>query len=311
MIMRVTSRKNASNERLTKHLSDFLRHLSLEKNASSNTIKSYREDISQAISYLTGQLGTQAEILRITPRNLRAWMAWLQEQGYARSTMSRRLSAVRAWFKYLRKTEVLNLNPADGLRGPRKEKKLPKFLPKNELVNFLVAIPDSTGMDARDRALFETAYSSGVRVSELVGLNLQDIDLQEGFAIVRGKGKKERLVLLGPPSIQALKDWIEERTRRSLPKSGNALFLNKNATRLSDRSVRRLLHRRLATAGLRQDMSPHSIRHSFATHMLDSGADIRSVQELLGHKSLTTTQIYTHLTTNRLTQEYRKAHPRA
>jgi integrase/recombinase XerC len=296
---------------LNKHLSDFLRHLRLEKNASVNTIKSYREDISQAIYHLEFQLGHHINISRITPRNLRAWMAWLQEQGYARSTMSRRLSAVRAWFKYLRKTDVLNLNPADGLRGPRKEKKLPKFLPKNELVNFLVAIPDLTGMDSRDRALFETAYSSGVRVSELVGLNLQDIDLQEGFAIVRGKGKKERLVLLGPPSIKALREWIEERARRTVPKSGSALFLNKNATRLSDRSVRRLLHRRLATAGLRQDMSPHSIRHSFATHMLDSGADIRSVQELLGHKSLTTTQIYTHLTTNRLTQEYRKAHPRA
>lgn len=292
-------------------LAEFLRFLSLEKQASSHTVKSYREDISQAISYLTQQLSAIRSIERITPRNLRAWMAWLQGQGYARSTMSRRLSAIRAWFRFMRQRGVIGHNPAEGLRGPRKDRKLPKFLPRQEITDLFSAIPDLSGLDSRDRALFETAYSAGVRVSELVGLNLPDIDLNDGLAIVRGKGKRERIVLLGPPAVDALRLWIEERCRRFTPRSGEALFLNKNGTRLSDRSVRRLLHRRLSGAGLRQDMSPHSLRHSFATHMLDSGADIRSVQELLGHRSLSTTQIYTHLTTRRLTEEYRKAHPRA
>mgnify|MGYP006264954959 FL=1 len=296
---------------LQAYLVDFLRFLSLEKQASSLTVKSYREDISQAIRHLVQQYSGVLSIERISPRHLRAWMAWLQEQGYARSTMSRRLSAVRAWFRFMRRRGIIENNPADGLRGPRKERKLPKFLPQDEINGMLTSIPDLSGLDTRDRALFETAYSAGVRVSELVGLNLADIDLKEGLAVVRGKGKRERLVLLGPPAVEALRLWFEERSRRLKPKTGEALFLNKNGTRLSDRSVRRLLHRRLSGAGLRQDMSPHSLRHSFATHMLDSGADIRSVQELLGHRSLSTTQIYTHLTTRKLTEEYRKAHPRA
>ena len=292
-------------------LAEFLRYLALEKQASSHTIKSYREDICQAIEHLTTQVGQQATIDRISPRHLRAWMAWLQEQGYARSTMARHLSSVRAWFRFLRRRGGLEHNPADGLRGPRKERKLPRFLPRDEMNGLLTGIPDLSGFDARDKALFETAYSAGVRVSELVGLNLADLDLNDGIAVVRGKGKRERLVLLGPPSVTAIRNWIEERNRRATPRSGEALFLNKNGTRLTDRSVRRLLHSRLAGAGMRQDMSPHSLRHSFATHMLDSGADIRSVQELLGHRSLATTQIYTHLTTRKLTEEYRKAHPRA
>lgn len=292
-------------------LAEFLRHLALEKQASSHTVKSYREDISQALNYLEEQQGGAMVIDRISPRALRGWMAWLQERGYARSTMSRRLSAVRAWFRFMRRRGIIGSNPADGLRGPRKERKLPKFLPREEMGGLLSAIPDLSGLDSRDRALFETAYSAGVRVSELVGLNLADIDLNDGLAVVRGKGKRERLVMLGPPAVAAVRLWLEERTRRLKTKSGDALFLNKNGTRLTDRSVRRLLHQRLAGAGLRQDMTPHSLRHSFATHMLDSGADIRSVQELLGHRSLATTQIYTHLTTRRLTEEYRKAHPRA
>lgn len=296
---------------LQTQLAEFLRFLALERQASLHTVKSYRNDISQAINYIINQNQSLTTVDSISPRILRAWMAWLQEQGYARSTMSRRLAAVRSWFRFMRRRLVIESNPADGLRGPRKERKLPKFLPQEEINGMLAAIPDHSGFDSRDRALFETAYSSGIRVSELVGLNMSDIDLAEGVAIVRGKGKRERLVLLGPPAVSALKIWIEERTRRRRAHSGEALFLNKNGTRLSDRSVRRLLHCRLSLAGLRANMSPHSLRHSFATHMLDSGADIRSVQELLGHRSLATTQIYTHLTTRRLTEAYRKAHPRA
>jgi len=299
------------NKSFQHYLAEFLRFLALEKQSSLHTVKSYRNDINQAISHIVHHNPSLASVDKISPRHLRSWMAWLQEQGYARSTMSRRLSAVRAWFKFMRRRAVIENNPAEGLRGPRKERKLPKFLPQDEIHSMLVTIPDLSGFDSRDRALFETAYSSGVRVSELVGLNISDIDLTEGVAIVRGKGKRERLVLLGPPAVNALKLWVEERCRRLKVQSGEALFLNKNGTRLSDRSVRRLLQTRLIHAGLRKDMSPHSLRHSFATHMLDSGADIRSVQELLGHRSLSTTQIYTHLTTRRLTEEYRKAHPRA
>jgi integrase/recombinase XerC len=207
---------------------------------------------------------------------------------------------------------VLTTNPALGLRGPRLEKKLPKFLGKEDTGTLLTSPSDDTPLGLRDKALFETLYSTGLRVSELVGLDLTDLDLDAALATVRGKGKRERLAMLGPPAIDALRQWFAVRATVSpRAESQPAVFLNRHGTRLSTRSVARLLEKYLATAGVTQDASPHTLRHSFATHMLDAGADIRSVQELLGHKSLGTTQIYTHVSTQRLRDSYHKAHPRA
>jgi integrase/recombinase XerC len=294
-------------------LAEFLRHLALEKNASAHTVKSYREDLVQALEFFRSRLtGRLIQPAQLTTRLLRAYLAWLHEQGYAKTTMARRIAAVRAWCRFLCRQGILAANPANGLRGPRQDKKLPRFLSEQDLARLIETPPADTPLGLRDRAILETLYSAGLRVSELTGLNVADVDLDSGLTTVRGKGKRERLALLGPQALAALKRWLEHREMVSArARSQSAVFLNKNGTRLTARSVGRLLEKYLAVAGLDPGASPHTLRHSFATHMLDRGADIRSVQELLGHRSLSTTQIYTHVTTHRLRDSYHKAHPRA
>jgi integrase/recombinase XerC len=295
-------------------LAEFLRHLALEKNSSAHTVKSYREDLVQALDFFATRLGTQTpQPAQLTTRLLRAHQAWLHEQGYARTTIARRLSAVRSWCRFLCRQGILAHNPAAGLRSPRQEKKLPHFVQQDDMTRLLATPSAETPQGIRDRAILETLYSAGLRVSEMTSLNVDDVDLADGIATVRGKGKRERLALLGPPAVQAITDWLGQRVSLAGPRAEKqlALFLNRSGTRLSSRSVGRLLEKYLAQAGLDPRTSPHTLRHSFATHLLDAGADIRSVQELLGHKSLGTTQVYTHVTTQRLRDSYHKAHPRA
>jgi integrase/recombinase XerC len=299
-------------------LAEFLRHLALERNASAHTVKSYREDLMQAIEFLRKKLGSgPAGVGQLSTRLLRAYQAWLHEQGYAKATIARRVAAVRSWCRFLCRQGLLTSNPADNLRGPRQERKLPRFLTEEGMAALVITPGETTPLAVRDRAILETLYSAGLRVSELTGLDLGDVDLHSGLATVRGKGKRERLALLGPAAVTALSNWLE--VRPQLPgasasrgrKGQEAVFLNKNGTRLTTRSVGRLLAKYLARAALDPHATPHSLRHSFATHLLDRGADIRSVQELLGHRSLANTQIYTHVTTHRLQHNYEKAHPRA
>jgi integrase/recombinase XerC len=298
-------------------LAEFLRALALEKNASELTVKSYREDLTQTIEFFREKYAEQAKDPdRITSRHLRAYTVWLHEKGYAKTTIARRIAAVRSWFRFLCRQGLVKQNPADGLRAPRQDKKLPHFLSEVNLDKLVqVPLPD-TPMGLRDRAILETLYSAGLRVSELTGLNLNDLDVQAGIATIRGKGKKERLAFLGEKSLRSVQAWLEARAavlaqKDRVGKNVEAIFLNKNGTRLTSRSVGRLLEKYLAQAGMDPRTSPHTLRHSFATHLLDHGADIRSVQELLGHSSLTTTQIYTHVTTQRLKDSYDQAHPRA
>ena len=229
--------------------------------------------------------------------------------------MARRIAATRSWFRFLLRQGTIPTNPAEGLRGPRQDKKLPHFMAEDALGKLLSTPSPDTTLGLRDRAILETLYSAGLRVSELTGMNLDDIDVDAGVATIRGKGKKERLAFFGGPSLAALKIWLEARqvvlaSNRKSSKA-DAVFLNQRGTRLTSRSVGRLLEKYLAEAGLDPRTSPHTLRHSFATHLLDHGADIRSVQELLGHSSIATTQIYTHVTTQRLKDSYQKAHPRA
>ncbi len=295
-------------------LADFLRQLALEKNASEHTIKSYREDLTQAIEFLRTRLGTSSpRPEQLSTRLLRAFLAWLHEQGYAKTTIARRLAAVRSWCRFLCRQGVLTTNPSTGLRGPRQDRKLPHFVEKQDMTKLLECPLGETPLAVRDRALLETIYSAGLRVSELTALNLDDLDLGDGLATVRGKGKRERLAMLGPPAVEAIQAWLLVRGQVAQGRGAQqqALFINKNGTRLSSRSVGRLLEKYLAQIGLDPKTSPHTLRHSFATHLLDAGADIRSVQELLGHQSLGTTQIYTHVTTQRLRDSYDQAHPRA
>jgi integrase/recombinase XerC len=294
-------------------LADFLRHLGLEKNASAYTVKSYREDLTQAVAFFRERAGPAVRPNQLNTRLLRAFLAWLHDQGYARTTMSRRIAAVRSWCRFLCRQGTIQKNPADGLRGPKLDRKLPHFLDKNDTQSLLSGPSADTGLGLRDRAILETLYSAGLRVSELVGLELDDLDLTDGVATVRGKGRRERLALIGDAAKRAITSWLEARSAllEAIGRKSSAVFLNKNGTRLSTRSVGRLLVKYLKKTGLDPRTTPHTLRHTFATHLLDAGADIRGVQELLGHKNLTTTQIYTHVSTQRLQDSYRKSHPRA
>jgi integrase/recombinase XerC len=299
---------------LEQALAEFLTHLGLEKNASDKTVKSYREDLTQALAFARDR----HKKAHVSPadwntRLLRAFVAWLHENGYSKSTIARRLAAVRSFGKFLCREGLLSENPARSLRGPRPDRKLPHFLTLADVKKLLDAPKEHNWAGRRDRAILETLYSAGIRVSELVGLDLVDADLNDGIVIVRGKGKKERLALLGPRATAAISAWLIDRQTR-VQVSGKetpAIFLNKSGGRLTTRSVGRLLITHLRKAGLDPRTTPHTLRHSFATHMLDSGADIRGVQELLGHKSLATTQVYTHLSTKRIKDTYQKAHPRS
>jgi integrase/recombinase XerC len=295
-------------------LAEFLHHLGLEKNSSPHTVKSYREDLTQALDFFRTRLGAESpRPAQLSTRVVRAYLAWLHEQGYAKSTIARRLAAVRSWCRYLCRQGVLKANPADGLRGPRLDRKLPHFVQREDMLRLLATPPAEEPLGVRDRAILETLYSAGLRVSELTGLNVDDLDLDDGLATVRGKGRRERLALLGPHAVSAVHLWFGQRAVILAQRSREqpALFLNRSGIRLSSRSVGRLLEKYLALSGLDPRTSPHTLRHSFATHLLDAGADIRSVQELLGHRSLSTTQIYTHVTTQRLKDSYHQAHPRA
>src|SRR5438128_767105 len=294
-------------------VAEFLRHLALERNASAHTVKSYREDLNQALEFFRNRPeGHALQPAQITTRLLRAYLSWLHQQSYAKTTVARRVAAVRSWCQFLCRRGILESNPAAALRGPRQDKKLPHFLSEKDLARLLATPAADKPLGIRDRSILETLYSAGLRVSELTGLNLDDIDLCNGLATVRGKGKRERLALLGPQALRALQTWLVQRENMAARgRTKTAIYLNKNGSRLTARSVGRLLEKYLALAGLDPRTSPHTLRHSFATHMLDRGADIRSVQELLGHRSLSTTQVYTHVTTNRLKDSYAKAHPRA
>ncbi|MBN9122722.1 MAG: tyrosine recombinase XerC [Planctomycetes bacterium] len=299
---------------LEQGLAEFLQHLGLEKNASDKTVKSYREDLTQALAFARERLKKkQVDPADWTVRTVRAFVAWLHEKQYAKTTIARRLAAVRSFGKYLCREGVLEQNPALGLRGPRQEKKLPHFLTLADIHKLLAAPAETTWAGRRDRAMLETLYASGIRVSELVGLDLTAVDLDDGVITVRGKGKKERLALLVPDAVAAVRRWLDDRAAvlRENGRETPAVFLNSKGGRLTTRSVGRLLAKHLKAAGLDPRTSPHTLRHSFATHMLDAGADIRGVQELLGHKSLATTQVYTHVTTQRLQKSYQKAHPRS
>jgi integrase/recombinase XerC len=291
----------------------FLQFLRVERNASTLTIKSYREDLAALTAHLAERYGSPPEPGGLTTLDLRGYISGLHEQGYAKTTIARRLASLRSFFRFGQREGWTKTNPAKPLRNPRKSRSLPHFLSSADLGKLLEAPPANKPMGLRDRAILETLYSAGLRVSELVGLNDGDLDFTAGILRVRGKGKRERLSPIGSFAAKALGRWLKVRTVSARePQGAEApVFVNKSGRQLTTRSVGRLLEKYLAETGLDRRTTPHTLRHSFATHLLDGGADIRSVQELLGHKSLVTTQIYTHLSTANLRAAYEKAHPRA
>ena len=292
----------------------FLQYLRVERNASPYTIKSYREDLTALTEYLTQSAGgTPPGPSALTVLDLRGYVAALHDAGYAKATIARRLASLRSFFKFGQREGWIKANPAKPLRSPRKGRSLPHFLSAEDIGRLLATPPAASPMGRRDRAILETMYSAGLRVSEVVGLNRGDLDLEAGVLRIRGKGRRERLAPIGSYAIEAIRPWLAVcRLHPREPEGPLApVFVNRFGRRLTTRSVARMLEKYLRESQLDRRTSPHSLRHSFATHLLDRGADIRSVQELLGHKSLVTTQIYTHISTTALREVYEKAHPRA
>lgn len=264
------------------------------------------------------QTGTQTDTLRqkllaADANQIRAFLSFLNEREYSKATAARKLATLRSFYKFCLRRGYIQANPVTTIRTPKQEKRLPKFLDLEQIQKLLRTPDETTLLGARDRAMLETLYSTGVRVSELVALNVNDINGEAGQLRVRGKGRKERISPIGPTAVAAITRYLE--MRKSDPRNGasdqDAMFVNKHGQRLSTRSVRRKLDKYLAAAGLDPSISPHTLRHTFATHMLNNGADLRSVQELLGHQSLSTTQVYTHVTTAQLKKDYDESHPRA
>jgi integrase/recombinase XerC len=305
----------------------FLDYLKLEKHFSDYTVKSYGADLIQFGQFLAGEIGQvhatpqaasasasiDEKLTNCEPLTIREFLAYLYAQNYTKSTTARKLATLRSFYKSLIRRGLTSANPLATIRTPKQEKRLPKCLDLEQVQKLLEAPGDADLLSARDKAMLEVLYSSGIRVSELVELEMADLDLQEGVLRVRGKGRKDRLTPIGSQAIQALRRYFELRALdiKSQSNVGGRVFLNKHGQSLSTRSVRRKLDKYLVMAGLDPGISPHTLRHSFATHLLNNGADLRSVQELLGHQSLSTTQVYTHLTTSRMKQVYDEAHPRA
>src|SRR5260221_34089 len=288
----------------------FLKELAAARGASEHTLRAYRGDIDGFLAFLAERGVASARA--VTPGILRSYLAELDGRELSRATIQRKLSAVRSLFTHLLKKGAIDAHPASGLRPRRGERRLPSALEIGEVESILAAPDLATHAGRRDRAILELMYSAGTRAAETIGLDRGDLDLRRGIARVRGKGKKERIAAVGSFAVQALKAYIEDPERPApAPRARQAVFLNPRGGRLTTRSLGRIVDQRSLQAGVRRRATPHTLRHSFATHLLDRGADLRAVQELLGHAHLTTTQIYTHVSVERLRKVYELAHPRA
>ncbi|MCE5194571.1 MAG: tyrosine recombinase XerC [Nitrospiraceae bacterium] len=285
------------------YIEKFLRFLEVERGASLHTLRAYREDLELFFRDI------KSEIKAIDLGDVRGFVASQINEGRKKTTVGRRLATVRSFLKFLYREGYIKTNPAKLVSTPKLPKILPKFLSVDDVFS-LVEKPEEIGfLQARDRAILELLYSSGLRVSELVGLNIEDMNLREELVKVRGKGKKERIVPVGKKAIEAIRSYVTERVL--LKKRDNSFFLNRNGTRLTDRSVRRIVIKYARAIGISGRIGPHVLRHTFASHLLQGGADLRVIQELLGHSSLSTTQKYTHLDITHLMETYDNAHPLA
>jgi integrase/recombinase XerC len=293
---------------MTVAIERFVRHLDRERNASAHTVRAYREDLAQFASYLRGEIGAEPRPQDADHLAVRGFLASLHEGGVRRVSAARKLAALRTFFRYLCREGVLERNPAAAILSPRLERRIPSHLEEDETAA-LLDVPGADDTSLRARALLEVLYATGIRCAELVGLDLPDVDLDARMVRVLGKGRKERVVPFGSRAREAVLAYLPARARAG--PASEALFVNRRGGRLTDRSVRYLLAARVRQVALAKRISPHSLRHSFATHLLGRGADLRTIQELLGHASLSTTQRYTHVDTKHILAIYNKAHPRA
>lgn len=293
---------------MDKTIEKFLRYLEAEKNSSDNTRIAYRTDLIEYSHFLNTMAPSAA-----SREDVRRFLSQLAAQAFSKRTVARKLASIRSFYKYLVREGLVKKNPASAVRNPKLDKRLPLVLDETEIEKLLDS-PEEDVSGRRDKALLETLYSTGMRVSELVKLDLDRIDFIGGICRVMGKGSKERLCPIGDKALRAIRHYLEMRSK-VIKKPTKAVFLNHSpnhqGSRLTARSVQRILDKYIERTCKRQGISPHTLRHSFATHLLNRGADLRSVQELLGHENLSTTQIYTHVSTTRLKEAYDKAHPRA
>ncbi len=284
------------------HIDDFVEYLRRERNFSEHTLRVYRRDIEDFFAYV------RKDPAQVTSKDVSRFVAKLSKKGLSPLSVSRKLSALRSFFRYLKKVRVVGENPASYVSNPKAGRRLPSYLSREEIEALLAAAGS-----LKEKAILELLYATGMRISELCGLNVEDVDLSGCRVRVRGKGKKEREAFFGEHAKEALLMYLKEerpKLARTLKKDREALFITKRG-RISDTTVRRMLKRLALKAGLGKDVYPHLIRHTFATHLLEEGLDLRSVQELLGHKNIETTEVYTHVSIRRLVEVYDKAHPRA
>ncbi len=286
---------------MERHIEKFLRYLEIERNASPHTILNYKLDLLEFNEFLK-----DLEVEKVDYLFVRKYLAHLKEKNLTVRSVSRKLSSLRSFFNFLVKEGYIALNPTDAIVSPKQEKPLPKFLTEEDASRLVEAPDTATLKGLRDKAILETLYSTGMRVSELVGMKENDVDFISGTVRVFGKGKKERMLPIGDRALRAIRNYLQKRNS-----SAREIFLNKNHKKLGVRGLRKMMDSYIVKISLKDHVSPHTLRHSFATHLLNRGADLRSVQELLGHANLSTTQIYTHLTTEKLRSVYEKAHPRA
>ncbi|MFA4853939.1 MAG: tyrosine recombinase XerC [Candidatus Omnitrophota bacterium] len=289
---------------MEKYIEKFIRYMEIEKNYSIHTVLNYKLDLKDFNKFLAG-----TDLEKVDYLALRKYLAVLKEKNLSSRSVGRRLSALRSFFRFLSREGYIKTNPILMLSSPKLDKHLPSFMTEEEVKKLIESAfaknqNDLSGL--RDRAILEAFYSSGLRISEVVGLNLDDVDFIGGVLKIRGKGKKERVVPVGEAALTAIKNYLDKRNKQT-----DAIFLNKNSRRITTRGVMDIVVKYLRLAGIKPGVSAHTFRHSFATHLLNRGADLRTVQELLGHANLSTTQIYTHLTTERLKSVYDKAHPHA
>ena len=288
-------------------ITQFLNYLATERNVSPHTVEAYRSDLGQFLEFLHGERGREAEAATVDHLLIRRYLALLHKDC-RKSTIGRKLAAIRAFFKYLLREGLVAKNPAELVSTPKKEKRLPFHLNIDEVTTLVAAPRDSDLLGLRDRAILETLYSCGIRVSELTGLDVGELDLEGGLVRVLGKGGRERVVPVGSHARLALAHYLQA---RNCPPPSAPLILNARGGRLTSRSVARIVDQHILKLATIKKISPHTLRHTFATHMLESGADLRAIQELLGHASLSTTQKYTHVSLDRLMEVYDRAHPKA
>lgn len=294
------------NENSKELLDDFLLYLEVERNLSPHTVKAYEKDTSDFLNWVATR-----EAEKLLHKDIREYLAFIQNKQYSKTTISRKIAAIRTFYRYMYRERLVDINPVENIKSPKKPRSLPKFLTDTEMEDILESIDIKTASGLRNRAIIETLYATGMRVSELCNLVFENLSLEENEIKVFGKGGKERIVLISHKAKEYLEQYLKEARPTFAKADNNYVFLNTQGYRLQQKSVHNALKDIAKKLKLQKNISPHVLRHSFATRLLEHGADLRVVQELLGHASISNTQIYTHVSTQRLKQAYIKAHPRA